>query len=58
MPYVTSFERIAEKKGVITEKVKTAKMMITDGLAMDVISKYTGLSLKEIKELAAREKDN
>jgi len=58
MPYITSWERIAEKKGVNSEKVKTARMMLADGLAMDVIARYTGLTLDEIKKLTPIERSH
>ena len=38
-------------KGEHQEKIKTAKKMLQDGLNINNISKYTGLSLSEIKAL-------
>ena len=63
MPYVTSWERIAKKKGEkigeergekIGEKKglrKTAKRMLEDGVSIENIAKYTGLNKEEIKSL-------
>lgn len=59
MPYVTSWERLGEKKGrkegikegIKEGKIETAKRMLMDGLPIDTISKYTGLSEKEIKAI-------
>jgi len=59
MPHVTSWERIAKKEGKIKgieegmeKKAKeTARKMLEDGLPIETIIKYTGLSEKEIKEL-------
>lgn len=41
----------AEAKGRDDNKRETAKKMKADGIPTDVISKYTGLSQKDIKEL-------
>ena len=43
---VKSFDD-GEKAGII----KTAKKMLKDGLNINSVAKYTGLSLEEIKEL-------
>lgn len=59
MPHVTSWERIAKKEGKregieegMEKKAKeTAKKMLEDGLPIETISKYTGLTEKEVKEL-------
>ena len=55
---MTHWEVNAEKRGVNNEKIKTAGMMLADGLDMDFISKYTGLSLDELKKLGVKKKDN
>ena len=63
MPYVTSWERIArkegkkegkmegKKEGKMEEKRETARQMLNDGVAIEKIVKYTGLTEKEIKAL-------
>jgi hypothetical protein len=63
MPYVTSWERIAKKegkkegiqegiqKGIQKGKFETAQEMLSDGLPIERIRKYTGLTEKEIKAL-------
>jgi predicted transposase/invertase (TIGR01784 family) len=55
MQHVTSWERIAKKEGKIEgmeKKAKeTAKKMLEDGLPIETILKYTGLTEKEVKEL-------
>jgi hypothetical protein len=61
MPYVTSWERIAKKegvkigeeKGVRKEKIETAGRLLKRGVNIDIIADATGLSKKEIEELAA-----
>jgi hypothetical protein len=59
MPYVTSWERIAKKEGkkegkregMEAKAKETAKRMLEDGMPIETISKYTGLTEKEIKAL-------
>jgi predicted transposase/invertase (TIGR01784 family) len=55
MPYVTSWERIAKKEGkregMKAKAKETAKRMLEDGVPIETISKYTGLTEKEIKAL-------
>jgi predicted transposase/invertase (TIGR01784 family) len=55
MPYVTSWERIAKKKGKVEgikeTKLETAKKMLMDGLSTETIVKYTGLAKSEINRL-------
>jgi predicted transposase/invertase (TIGR01784 family) len=59
MPYVTSWERIARKKGIIDGRVEgsknkaleTAKKMLMDNLPIDAIARYTGLAKDEIRPL-------
>lgn len=63
MPHVTSWERIAKKdgrkegkmegrkEGVLEAKQETAKKMLHDGLPIETIAKYTGLTEKQIKAL-------
>ena len=41
----------AENKGKKEEKFEIAKSMLKDGLTKNTISKYTGLSIKEINKL-------
>ena len=41
----------AEQKGIREKAIETAKNMLKDNLSVDMISKYTGLSKKEINEL-------
>jgi predicted transposase/invertase (TIGR01784 family) len=61
MPYVTSWERIAKKegvkigeeRGVRKEKIETAGRLLKRGVNIDIIADATGLSKKEIEELAA-----
>jgi predicted transposase/invertase (TIGR01784 family) len=43
--------KIGEEKGIEKEKKETAKKMLEDGLPIDTISKYTGLTEKEVKKL-------
>jgi predicted transposase/invertase (TIGR01784 family) len=55
MPYVTSWERIGEKKGKKEGKrevrLETAKRMLSDNFSAETIAKYTGLKEKEIRSL-------
>jgi predicted transposase/invertase (TIGR01784 family) len=63
MSYVTSWERIARKKGIIDgrvegrvkgikeNKLETAKKMLMDNLPIDTIAKYTDLAKDEIRPL-------
>ena len=55
MPYVTSWERTAEKRGEKRgekkEKLKTARRMLNDDMPIERIIKYTGLTEEEIKGL-------
>jgi predicted transposase/invertase (TIGR01784 family) len=55
MPYVTSWERIAEKKGEKRGekkgKLNTARELIKNGVDINIIAKSTGLSLEEIEKL-------
>ena len=52
---INDVERYAKEEGKAEgqhqEKIKTAKNMLQDGLNINNISKYTGLSLSEIKTL-------
>ena len=41
----------AEKKGKIQGKLEDARNMLKDGLKINHIAKYTGLSIEEIKKL-------
>ncbi len=51
MPYVTSWERLGEKKGKKEEKLDTAKRMLLDNFSIEKVIKYTGLTEKEVKAL-------
>ena len=51
MPYVTSWERLGEKKGKKEEKLETAKRMLLDNISIEKVIKYTGLTEKEVKAL-------
>jgi predicted transposase/invertase (TIGR01784 family) len=51
MPYVTSWEKIAKKEGEEKKAKDTAKRMLEDGVSIENIAKYTGLTEKEIKSL-------
>ena len=41
----------AEQKGIREKAIETAKNMLKDNLSIDMISKYTGLDIKEIEKL-------
>ena len=41
----------AKEEGALTEKIKNAKEMLKDGLALDKIAKYVGLKVSELKEI-------
>ena len=45
-------EGLAE--GRDTEKIETARRMLTDKLPVETIMKYTGLSVEQLRELSAR----
>jgi len=55
MPYVTSWERIAEKRGEKRGeekgKLETARELINNGVDINIIAKATGFSLEEIEKL-------
>ena len=42
-------EQLVEKAKA--EKIESAKKMLSDGLSMELISKYSGLSIEEVKRL-------
>ncbi len=48
---VTEARIEGEKRGKIEGKVESAKQMLNDGLSVDKISQYTGLSPEEIEKL-------
>lgn len=56
MQYIPSWERKAYNEGIeegkIETKIETAKKMLLDGMPVDLILKYTGLSKEEIEKLA------
>ncbi len=56
MRYVTNIERLAKIDGKKDGKREDAINMLDDGLAVEKISKYTGLSIEEIKELKVPQK--
>ena len=39
------------KEGIKQKAIETAKSMLKDNLSIDMISKYTGLDIKEIEKL-------
>ncbi len=43
--------KLGEDTGITKEKLRTAGVMYDDGLSLETIAKYTGLSQKEIKNL-------
>ena len=43
--------RIAKSEGIELGKIETAKKMLKDGLSVEIVNKYTGLSLNEIESL-------
>jgi predicted transposase/invertase (TIGR01784 family) len=49
--WLSKGEAIGMAKGAEDEKLKMAKRMLADGLQVEIISKYTGLSLEEITKL-------
>lgn len=60
MPYVTSWERIAEKKGMekgmekgLEKKaVEVARELVKNGVDINIIARSTGLPLEKIEKLA------
>ena len=40
-----------EQQGIHKRAIETARRMLTDGLASDLVAKYSGLSVDEIKAL-------
>ena len=55
MPYVTTWERRAEMRGMEKEKIEIARRMIVEGISLDIICKTTGLSRSEVESLQAEE---
>jgi hypothetical protein len=51
MPYVTSWERLGEKKGKKEEKLETAKRMLLNDFTVEQVITATGLTEKEVKAL-------
>jgi predicted transposase/invertase (TIGR01784 family) len=45
-------------RGVDLEKIDTARRMLADGISLDIVSKYTGLSIEKIKHLKPLSPDN
>jgi len=60
MPYVTSWERIAEERGkkigeeigIEKGKLQTARELIKRGVDIDIIVEATGFSREQIEKLA------
>ncbi|MBD5443792.1 MAG: hypothetical protein HDR34_10405 [Treponema sp.] len=44
-------EKRGEKRGRAEGKIETARNMLKDGLSVDLITKYTGISAQQISEL-------
>ena len=44
-------EKRGEKRGITKGKIETARNMLKDGLSVDLITKYTGISAQQISEL-------
>jgi len=42
---------MAEERGIIVGKIETAKNMLKDGLGLELIAKYVGLKVAELKKL-------
>jgi|WetSurMetagenome_2_1015567.scaffolds.fasta_scaffold1157783_2 predicted transposase/invertase (TIGR01784 family) len=40
-----------KKEGIKETEISIARKMLKDGISIDIISKYTGLSISEITEL-------
>jgi len=57
MPYVTSWERLAERRGeergIYRQAKASAKRMWADHFPIETISKYLGIPIEEIKKLLA-----
>jgi predicted transposase/invertase (TIGR01784 family) len=51
MAYVTTWERRAKKEGKKEKAQEMAKEMLADGVPVEKIVKYTGLSEKEVEKL-------
>jgi len=55
MPYITSWERLGEKKGKKEgkkeEKIETAKRMLFNNFSVEQVVTITGLTEKEVKAL-------
>jgi hypothetical protein len=45
-------------RGVGREKIETARRMLADGISLDIVSKYTGLSIEKIIHLKPLAPDN
>jgi len=55
MPYVTTWERRAEMRGMEKEKIEIARRMLRKGTSLDIISETTGLTRSEVESLQAEE---
>ena len=45
------FHETGYREGITQEKIEIAKSMLNDNVEIETISKYTGLSIEEIKQL-------
>ncbi len=53
MPYVTTWEKIAEERGERKGKKSTAIKLLKEGVDKKIISAATGFPMKKIEKLAA-----
>jgi len=44
-------EKVGLEKGRLDAKIESARKMLIDGLPIDMVAKYSGLSIEEIKKL-------
>lgn len=51
--FIENFDkgRAEERAKAYLEKIERVKQMLTDGMSVDLIAKYSGLSVEEIKSL-------
>jgi len=45
------FQKKCRSTGAKAEKIESAKKMLSDGLSVELVSKYSGLSLEEVERL-------
>jgi len=53
MPYLTSWERSAKKKGMEEKAIETARNLLEMGIEIDKIAKATGLKKEKVEKMAA-----